>query len=150
MRNDLAGLQNLDVFASGRSKYFSITFWGQAIRMSGAQSPKRIHLCEIALPVLTESDDGELEIHDCVFLVTVPRNKGLEDIGVSMTGEISFVLINNVERFRKLFSRQLAEAEILREAHPELAAAEDEQEPENHEGEPAVKLPVEQLQAEPK
>ena len=81
MRNDLAGLQNLDVFASGRSKYFSITFWGQAIRMSGAQSPKRIHLCEIALPVLTESDDGELEIHDCVFLVTVPRNKGLEDIG---------------------------------------------------------------------
>ena len=81
----------------------------------------------------------------------MPRVKqGLEDIGVSMTGEISFILINRVERFRKLFSRQLAEAEILREAHPERAATEDEQEPEDHEGEPAVKLPVEQLQAEPK
>jgi len=81
----------------------------------------------------------------------MPRVKqGLEDIGVSMTGEISFVLINNVERFRKLFSRQLAEAEILREAHPERAAAGDEQEPEGHAGEPVMKLPVERLQAEPK
>ena len=81
----------------------------------------------------------------------MPRVKqGLEDIGVSMTGEISFVLINNVERFRKLFSRQLAEAEILREAHPERAAAGDEQEPEGHAGAPAVKLPVERLQGAPK
>jgi small-conductance mechanosensitive channel len=81
----------------------------------------------------------------------IPRIKQhLEDIGVSMTGEISFVLINNVERFRKLFSRQLAEKEILREAHSERAGARDEQEPEGHAGAPAVKLPVERLPAEPK
>ena len=36
----------------------------------------------------------------------MPRVKqGLDDIGVSMTGEISFVLINNVERFRKTMTR---------------------------------------------
>ncbi len=53
--------------------------------------------------------------------------QGLDAIGVSMSGEITFVLINNVERFRKLFRRQLTEAEILREGIPEHAATAGEQ-----------------------
>jgi len=59
------------------------------------------------------------------FIPSVKR--GLDAIGVSMNGEISFLLLNNVERFRKLFRRQLTEAEILREAIPDHVATADEQ-----------------------
>ena len=66
-----------DVFASGRSQYFGVSIGGR----SRARSPKRINLCEILLPVVEKSEGGELEIRDCLFAVTVSRNKGVEDIG---------------------------------------------------------------------